>query len=186
MPTRQQPAPLPLTFIPAPGPDPLVGRCARATRGRRLGMALFVVCAALAGVAGGAGGAGAQTAPEAATPPDMAVRLACPASPNCVNSLGVGGLAPWPFTGTAAQGLAQLRATLAGFAEAGIVADDALSITAVFTTRLGFRDEVVFVIDPARQQVHFRSRSLVGHHDFGKNRSRMRAVGERFAQTAPR
>lgn len=54
-------------------------------------MALFVVCAAQAGVTGGAG---AQTAPEAAAPPDMAVRLACPASPNCVNSLGVGGLAP--------------------------------------------------------------------------------------------
>ncbi|MDO9201871.1 MAG: DUF1499 domain-containing protein [Hydrogenophaga sp.] len=155
----------------------------RATPGRRLGMALFVVCAAQAGVTGVAG---AQTASEAAAPPDTALRLACPASPNCVNSLGVGGLAPWSFTGTAAQGLAQLRATLAGFAEAGIVADDALSITAVFTTRLGFRDEVVFVVDAARQQIHFRSRSLVGHYDFGKNRSRMRAVGERFAQTAPR
>jgi uncharacterized protein (DUF1499 family) len=109
--------------------------------------------------------------------------MACPDSPNCVNSLGVGGLAPLAYTGSAEQGLARLRATLAGFSEARIERADAMSLTTIFTTRLGFRDEVVFVLDPAQPVIHFRSRSLLGYYDFGKNRSRMQAVAERFAAT---
>lgn len=118
-------------------------------------------------------------------PADMDSRLACPDSPNCVNSLGVGSLAPLAYTGSPEQGMARLRAALAGFADARIDSADATSLTAHFTTRLGFRDEVVFVLDPPRQQIHFRSRSLTGYYDFGKNRSRMQAVAERFAQTTP-
>lgn len=116
-------------------------------------------------------------------PADMDRRLACPDSPNCVNSLGVGSLAPLAYTGSPEQGMARLRAALAGFADARIDSADASSLTAIFTTRLGFRDEVVFVLDAPRQQIHFRSRSLTGYYDFGKNRSRMQAVAERFAQT---
>lgn len=115
---------------------------------------------------------------------DMDSRLACPDSPNCVNSLGVGGLAPLAYTGSPEQGMDRLQATLGGFADARIDSANATSLTAIFTTRLGFRDEVVFVLDAPRQQIHFRSRSLTGYYDFGKNRSRMQAVAERFAQTA--
>lgn len=114
-------------------------------------------------------------------PAELAQQLACPASPNCVNSLGVGGLAPLAYAGSPEQGLARLRATLAGFSEARIERADATSVTVIFTTWLGFRDEVVFVPDPAQPVIHFRSRSLLGHYDFGKNRSRMQAVAERFA-----
>ena len=113
-------------------------------------------------------------------------RLECPVTPNCVNSTAAGGLPPLRYGGTAEQGMAQLRATLAAFDEARIESADALTLTAIFSTRIGFRDEVVFVFDPAGQQIHFRSRSLLGLYDFGKNRSRMRAVSERFAQAAPR
>ena len=116
--------------------------------------------------------------------PDPSRALACPSSPNCVNSMGVGDLGPLSYTGSAADGMARLRTTLAGFNEAKIEHADALSMTVIFTTRLGFRDEVAFLIDPATQRIHFRSRSLVGYYDFGKNRSRMQAVGERFAMTA--
>lgn len=121
----------------------------------------------------------------AQVPADMASRLACPDSPNCVNSLGVASLAPLAYTGSPEQGMARLRAALGGFADARIDSADASSLTAIFTTRLGFRDEVVFVLDAPRQQIHFRSRSLTGYYDFGKNRSRMQAVAERFAQTPP-
>lgn len=123
---------------------------------------------------------------QATQPPpaaDIAQRLACPASPNCVNSLGVGALAPLVSAGSPEQVLARLRATLAGFAEARIDQADTLSVTTIFSTRLGFRDEVVFVFDPAQARIHFRSRSLLGYYDFGKNRSRMQAVAERFAAT---
>lgn len=101
-----------------------------------------------------------------------------------MNSLETGSLAPLAHTGTPEQGMARLRATLAAFADASVQSADAQSLTAIFTTRLGFRDEVVFVLDAPRQQIHFRSRSLTGYYDFGKNRSRMQAVAERFAQTA--
>ncbi len=131
------------------------------------------------------GTAMAASPPAAAIPADLAARLACPGSPNCVNSLGAGGLAPLVYAGSTDQGLARLRAVLAGMGEARIEAADAVSLTAIFTTRLGFRDEVVFVLDPVRPIIHFRSRSLLGYYDFGKNRSRMAAVAERFAATAP-
>ena len=109
-------------------------------------------------------------------------RLECPVTPNCVNSVAAGGLPPLRYAGTVEQGMAQLRATLAAFEEARIESADALTLTAVFTTRIGFRDEVVFVFDPAGQQIHFRSRSLLGLYDLGTNRSRMVAVSERFAR----
>ena len=129
-------------------------------------------------------GAAVAATPTGAPPvADIAQRLACPDSPNCVNSLGVGGLAPLVYAGSPEQGMARLRATLATFTEARIESADALSLTAIFTTRLGFRDEVVFVFDPAQPVIHFRSRSLLGYYDFGKNRSRMQAVSERFAAT---
>ena len=122
--------------------------------------------------------------PAAAAEADaMAARLACPASPNCVNTLGAGGLPPLAYSGDVAQGMARLRAALAGFSEARIERADATSLTTIFTTLLGFRDEVVFVFDPAQPVIHFRSRSLLGYYDFGKNRSRMQAVAERFAAT---
>lgn len=129
-------------------------------------------------------GAALAAAPTEAPPAaEIAQRLACPASPNCVNSLGVGGLPPLAYTGSAEQGMTRLRATLAAFSEARIETADAVSLTAIFSTRLGFRDEVVFVLDPAQPVIHFRSRSLLGYHDFGKNRARMQAVSERFAAT---
>lgn len=126
----------------------------------------------------------AETPPLRWPAPDLPKALACPESPNCVNSLGVGGLAPLTYRGDVAQGMARLRATLATFTEARIESADALSLTAIFTTRLGFRDEVSFVLDPAQPVIHFRSRSLLGYYDFGKNRSRMQAVSERFAATS--
>ena len=124
-----------------------------------------------------------QTPAAAAEADAMAARLACPASPNCVNTLGAGGLPPLAYSGDVAQGMARLRAALAGFSEARIERADATSLTTIFTTLLGFRDEVVFVFDPAQPVIHFRSRSLLGYYDFGKNRSRMQAVAERFAAT---
>lgn len=129
------------------------------------------------------GSATAALPPAAAVPDGQVVRLACPGSPNCVNSLGAGGLAPLAYPGRPDDGMARLRAALAGMDEARIEAADAVSLTVIFTTRLGFRDEAVFVLDPLQPIIHFRSRSLLGYHDFGKNRSRMAALAERFAAT---
>ena len=111
-------------------------------------------------------------------------RLSCTLPSNCVNSRTSSGLAPLHFTGTGAQGLAMLQATLASFPEATVQQQDEGTITAVFTTPAGFRDDVIFLLDSQQQQIDFRSKSGFGLYDFGKNRSRMEAVTARFAETA--
>ena len=110
-------------------------------------------------------------------------RLSCTLPTNCVNSRTSSGLAPMHFAGTGAQGMAMLHATLASFPEATVLQQDEATITAVFTTPAGFRDDVIFLLDSQRQQIDFRSKSGFGLYDFGKNRSRMEAVTTRFAET---
>jgi uncharacterized protein (DUF1499 family) len=111
-----------------------------------------------------------------------APELACPLPSNCVNSTGTGGFAPLPYQGTPAQAMALLQATLKGFPEATVVHSDALTMQVIFTTPMGFRDQVDFRINSQDQRIDFRSRSLFGLFDWGKNRSRMQAFTARFAQ----
>ncbi len=110
--------------------------------------------------------------------------LACALPSNCVDSLGTGGLAPLKYKGTPEQGLARLEATLKTFAEAKIAHREALAVQVIFTTPLGFRDQVDFQIDPAGERIDFRSRSLIGLFDFLKNRSRMQEFSLRFQAQA--
>ena len=113
-------------------------------------------------------------------PPD----LVCARPGNCVSSRGNEGLAPLVYAGTPVQAMALLEATLKTFPEATVVRSGPLSMVVIFTTRVGFRDEVEFRIDAPTQRIHFRSRSLVGLFDFGKNRSRMQEFKTRFEQQA--
>ena len=108
-------------------------------------------------------------------------RLSCTLPTNCVNSRTSSGLAPLHFAGTGAHGLALLQATLASFPEATVQQQDESTITAVFTTPAGFRDDVIFLLDPQQHQIDFQSHSGFGLYDFGKNRSRMQAFTARFA-----
>lgn len=118
---------------------------------------------------------------EAGTQP---TDLMCPSTSNCVNSLSSSGPAPLRYAGSAMQGMALLRATLASFPEATVVRSNPLWLEAIFTTRLGFRDQVDFVIDANSGEINYRSRSLLGRYDFGKNSSRMKAFSERFVAQA--
>ena len=122
-------------------------------------------------------------APHSNAAEDSRAALACILPTQCVNSLG-GGLGPLRYEGTPTQALAMLRATLAEFSEAQIVRADDLSLEAVFTTPLGFRDRVDFRIDAQAQRIDYRSRSSFGLFDFGKNHSRMKAFSARFKQNA--
>ena len=110
--------------------------------------------------------------------------LACTLPSNCVDSLGTGDLAPLKYRGTPEQALARLEATLKMFTEAQIVRREALAVQVIFTTALGFRDQVDFQINPSAESIDFRSRSLIGLFDFGKNRSRMQAFALRFQASA--
>ena len=109
-------------------------------------------------------------------------RLSCTLPTNCVNSRTSSGMAPLHFRGTGAHGLALLQATLASFPEATVQQQDESMITAVFTTLAGFRDDVIFLLDPQQHQIDFQSHSDFGLYDFGKNRSRMQALTARFAE----
>lgn len=134
-------------------------------------------------------GACAATAPtsnsigvsDSATP-----ELACLLASNCVNSRGSGDLEPLRYTGTPAQALDMLRATSATFPEATVVRAEPLALELIFTTPLGFRDQVDFRIDVQAHRIDFRSRSLFGLFDFGKNRTRMQAFATRFEQQSRR
>jgi uncharacterized protein (DUF1499 family) len=110
--------------------------------------------------------------------------LNCPRTSNCVNSMGGSGLASLRYSGAPDEGMGLLRATLASYSEATIVRSDLLWLEVIFTTRLGFRDQVDFVLDAKSGEINYRSQSLVGLYDFGKNRSRMTALAERFAAKA--
>ena len=136
-------------------------------------------------------GSASQAAPatpagSSAASEESRTALACTSSSNCVNTLGSSALGPLRFEGTATQAIAALRATLAKFPQAKIIKSDGLTMEVVFTTTLGFRDLVDFRVDAEAQRIDYRSRSLVGRYDFGKNRSRMSAFSTQFEQTAMR
>lgn len=122
------------------------------------------------------------TAPAfAAQDPAIDSRLSCGLPTNCVNSRTSSGLSPLRFSGTAAQGMVLLQATLASFPEATVSMKDETTVEAVFTTPAGFRDNVLFLLDAQQSVIDFKSSSGFGLYDFGKNRSRMEAVTARFA-----
>ena len=110
--------------------------------------------------------------------------LSCPLASNCVNSFSSGGLLPLRYAGEPAQGMALLLTTLALYPEAKVMSSGPLRLQVIFTTPLGFRDQVDFVVDEQANQIAYRSRSLVGLFDFGKNRSRMTEFAQRFAAGA--
>ena len=106
--------------------------------------------------------------------------LACALPSNCVDTLGVGGLEPLKYRCSAEQALARLEATLRTFPEAQVAHREALALRVIFTTPMGFRDQVDFLIDAGAESIDFRSRSLLGLFDFGKNRCRMQEFAQRF------
>jgi uncharacterized protein (DUF1499 family) len=112
--------------------------------------------------------------------------LACTLPSNCVNSLGAGSLAPLRYTGTPAQALTILQATLTTFPEAQVARSEPLALEVIFTTPIGFRDQVDFRIDAQALRIDFRSRSLFGLFDWGKNHSRMQEFAIRFEQQSRR
>lgn len=109
--------------------------------------------------------------------------LPCQSTSNCVNSASED-MGPLVFSGDATRGMALLLATLSTFPEASITGGDGLRLEVIFRTPLGFKDEVIFLIAPKGERIEFRSRSLVGRYDFGKNRSRLVALVLRFETVA--
>jgi uncharacterized protein (DUF1499 family) len=110
--------------------------------------------------------------------------LHCTLPSNCVNSLGDGAMAPLHFSGTTAQGVMLLQSVLRTFPEATVVQANDTLLETIFTTPIGFKDRVTFIVDAPAGRIHFRSGSRFGLYDFGKNRSRMTEFTSRFERAA--
>ena len=106
--------------------------------------------------------------------------LSCIHPGNCVNSFSSYGLEALAFVGNGEQAMALLRATLATFPEATIVSSAPLYLEVIFTTTIGFRDQIEFRIDESSKLIDFRSRSKIGLYDFNKNRSRTQDFSASF------
>lgn len=111
--------------------------------------------------------------------------LQCALPTNCVSS-AQDDPAPLRYDGNAERGIELLNATLASFPEAKVVRTEGLEVETIFTTRIGFRDRVEFRVDPQGGRIDYRSQSLFGLFDWGKNRSRMGEVREKFNEQVAR
>ena len=83
--------------------------------------------------------------------------LSCLVPSNCVNSFSSYALEALTFEGNGEQALALLRATLANFPEATIISSAPLYLEVIFTTTIGFKDQIEFRIDEATKRIDFRS-----------------------------
>ncbi len=110
--------------------------------------------------------------------------LSCTHPGNCVNSFSSYGLEALAFEGNGEQAMSLLRATLATFPEAAIVNTAPLYLEVIFTTTIGFKDQIEFRIDEPSKHIDFRSRSKLGLYDFNKNRSRMQDFSASFKTVA--
>ncbi len=110
--------------------------------------------------------------------------LSCTHPGNCVNSFSSYGLEALAFEGNGEQAMALLRATLATFPEASIVSSAPLYLEVIFTTTIGFKDQIEFRIDEPSKRIDYRSRSKIGLYDFNKNRSRMQDFSASFKTVA--
>lgn len=79
------------------------------------------------------------------------------------------------------QILANLLETIEG---ASILSrDDRYIRTEFVSPRLGFVDDVEFLLDPAKRRIHVRSASRLGRSDLGANRKRIEAIRLRLAES---
>lgn len=91
------------------------------------------------------------------------------------------------FDGDATEAMRRLREVIEAIPRARIVSQDTHYLHAECTSRLfRFVDDVEFLIDDERKEIHFRSASRAGHSDLGVNRRRMEAITSAFQNLADR
>jgi uncharacterized protein (DUF1499 family) len=89
---------------------------------------------------------------------------------------------PLPVRGDSATAITRLRALLAAWPGARIVAEEPDCLRVEFTTRwLRFVDDAEFWLDPANNVIQMRSASRLGRKDFGVNRARIEAIRKRWS-----
>ena len=104
----------------------------------------------------------------------------CPATPNCVLSTApdeAHRIAPFSFTGPAADALARVKAAALSFPRTRVAEEAPGYVRLTFKSAVfGFVDDVELEADETARVIHVRSASRVGSSDFGANRKRVEAI----------
>ena len=111
----------------------------------------------------------------------------CPDSPNCVSSQASDPnqkVAPFDYQGfSQAAAKAALLAALQSLPHTTVETQDDDHFKAVVKSYLfGFVDDLDFVFDDKKQQIHVRSASRLGYWDLGVNRRRVEKIRRIFQQ----
>ena len=121
--------------------------------------------------------------------------LACPATPNCVNSKSLDAehrITPLTYTSSAEDAFNTLKTVVQSFKQSAIAPARSQSfaqetgnyIYAEFTIPVvGFVDDVEFLLDKDAQVIHVRSASRLGESDLGVNRKRIETIRAKFNQS---
>ena len=120
--------------------------------------------------------------------------LACPATPNCVNSKSLDAehkITPLAYTSSAEDAFNTLKTVVQSFKQSAIAPARSQSFAqetnnylyAEFTIPVvGFVDDVEFLLDKDAQVIHVRSASRLGESDLGVNRKRIETIRAKFNQ----
>ncbi|WP_158583469.1 DUF1499 domain-containing protein [Salinisphaera sp. Q1T1-3] len=108
----------------------------------------------------------------------------CPSAPHCVSSQAPADsdrhIAPFVFDEDGASAHRALLDVLAEADRVEILSDKPQFVHATFRTRMGFVDDVYFIIHADRRIVDVKSASRVGYYDFGVNRRRVERLRAAF------
>lgn len=114
--------------------------------------------------------------------------VACPDSPNCVNSQAPAGDAehkidPIAYQSAPSEAFTKLKAVLTEMERTAIISETSDYLYAEFTSGLmGFVDDVEFYFDPNTPgQLQVRSASRLGKSDLGVNRKRIEEIRAKLA-----
>ena len=107
----------------------------------------------------------------------------CPESPNCVSTQSDDEThkgEALSFRGTLTETMAAVVRVVGKMERTTIItqSDDYLHVE--YRTKIGFVDDVEFLLDKSTRTVHFRSASRVGYSDLGVNRKRMEGFSDLY------
>jgi uncharacterized protein (DUF1499 family) len=109
-----------------------------------------------------------------------------PSSPNAVSSQAIQAerqVAPLPFHRDLQETRTALLSAIARYpGRVRIVEEKERYIHCVFTTTMGFNDDVEFSLDAENKVVHFRSASRIGYSDMGLNRNRYTTLAALYSR----
>lgn len=121
-----------------------------------------------------------------ATSPEIMPKLKpCPSSPNCVSSRATDdrhAIEPLRLYKTAPKTMQTLKEVITAYPRTTLITMADNYIHAEFKVKIGFVDDVEFVIDEAAGLVHVRSASRIGYWDFGTNRRRIEKFRQMYNQ----